>query len=268
MGLSGLQLIAVDREQRAIGVLRILEGVARGDVAGEINALAVGRESRLPQLLLKLLVGALYQLDAGTAVDVVEPHLTGPERAPGGKMLLGDNVTAVGAPARLIEQAEVFLRQLLLVRAVGPHDPDVVAAGAIRDEGDAPTVRRPARLLLIGQSLGDARWRAARDRHDIDVAEHVEHDAPAVRRHVDVHPGAFVRADRHLAKRQALRSFHVPLCRVGLDALFRRRCRWRSMLGRCLAGARVGRRLFLRLGNGAAGKEKGGERDLGEHGEP
>src|SRR3546814_5421543 len=79
-------------------------------------------------------------------------------------MLLGDEERAVGRPARLIEQAEILLRDLALVAAVAVHQPDIVAARAVGDEGDALAVGREARLMLKGETLGDSRRRPALDR--------------------------------------------------------------------------------------------------------
>src|SRR3546814_17503130 len=86
-------------------------------------------------------------------------------------MLLGDEELAIGRPARLVEEAEIFLRDLALIAAVAVHQPAIVAARAVGDERDAPAVAREARLMLKGETLGDSRRRPALDRHDVDVAQ-------------------------------------------------------------------------------------------------
>src|SRR6185369_14372165 len=106
MRFAAFELVAFDREQLGVGILRILEDRAGGYVASEIDALAVGREGGLAEFLLVLLVDALDQLHARAAVDAVQPHFSSAERASGGEVLLGDDKTAVGAPTRLVEEAE------------------------------------------------------------------------------------------------------------------------------------------------------------------
>ena len=141
---------------------------------------------------------------------MIEPDFAGAERAPGGEMLLGDDELTVGTPARLVEQAEIFLRQLALVAAVTVHDPDIVAAAAVGDEGDALAIGREARLMLISEPFGDTSGRAARDGHGVDIAEEVEGDRLAVRRDINVHPAAFVDRDRYLVRYHSGRRVDVP----------------------------------------------------------
>ena len=132
-------------------------------------------------------------------------------------MLLGDDELAVGRPARLVEQAEIFLRDLLLVAAIAVHQPDIVAARAVGDEGDTLAVGRETRLMLIGESFGDPRRRAALDRHGVDVAEQVERDRAAVGRDIDIHPATLVDRELDLACCEARRGVDVPFVgfRVG-----------------------------------------------------
>ncbi len=216
-GLAGIEFVALDVEQVGVRILRILEGGAGGDVAGEINGLAVGRVDGLAQLLLVLLVGLLDQRNAAAAGDVVEPDLAGAERAPGGEMLLGGDEAAVRAPRRLVEEPEILLGQLALVRAVDVHDPDIVAAAAVRGEGDAAAVGRETRLLLVGEAFGDPGRSAAGDRQGVNVAEQVEGDEAPVAGNVDVHPGAVVDVYGNLPRGHARRGVDVPFGRlVGL----------------------------------------------------
>ena len=213
--LAGHHVIALDVEQVGVRILRIFEDRAGGHVAREEDALAVGGVDRFAKLLLQFLTRALDQLHAAAARDVIHPYLAGAERARGGEMLLGDDEAAVGAPARLVEQAEVFLGQLALVAAIQIHQPDIVAAAAIRHEGNALAVGREARLLFIGEALGDPRRGAAGDRHGIDVAEQVEREHRAVARHVDVHPAPLADRDRHLPRRHAGGRVDVPFGWLG-----------------------------------------------------
>jgi hypothetical protein len=241
-----LELVALDLEQIGVRILGIFEDRTGRDVAGEVDALAVGRVDRLAELLLVLLVGLLDERYPGPAGDVVEPDLAGAERAPGGEMLLGRDEAAVGAPARLVEEPEILLGQLALVRAVDVHDPDIVAAAAVGGEGDAPPVGREARLVLVGEAFRDPGRRAAGDRHGVDVAEHVEGDRPPVAGDVDVHPGAFVDVDPDLARGHPRRRVDVPF--LGLGGLGGRRPGGRGREGTRLALFRIGCLILGRLG--------------------
>ena len=209
--LPGFQIDALDGEIALRGILRIDEGAAGRGVAGVIDRGAIWRVDRLAELFLQFLGGARDQLYPAAARDVVDPDLAGAERALGGEMLLGDDVFAVGAPARLVEKAEILLRHLTLVVAIDVHDPNVVPPSPIRGEGDAAAVGRKARLHFPRQPLGDAARRAAGDGHGVDVAEQGEDQRAAVGRDVEVHPGALGGADRHLAQRGVKRGVDVPL---------------------------------------------------------
>ena len=123
---------------------------------------------------------------------MVEPDLAGAERALRGEMLARGDILAVRAPGRRVQQAEGLPGDRARARSVGVHHPDIVAAAAVRGEGDQPPVGREARLHVEGEARGDPRRRPARDRHGVDVAEQVEGDRPPVRADVDVHPGALV----------------------------------------------------------------------------
>ena len=141
---------------------------------------------------------------------MVEPDLAGAERALRREMLARGDILAVGAPGRRVEQAEGLARDRPRARAVGVHHPDIVAAAAVRGEGDQPPVGREARLHVEGEARADPRRPPAGDRHGVDVAEQVEGDRPPVRADVDVHPGALVDVDRHLAQARARRRVDVP----------------------------------------------------------
>ena len=95
-------------------------------------------------------------------------------------MFFGDDKAPIRAPARLIEQAEVFLGQLTLIRAVNIHDPDIVTAPAIRHKSDALTIGRKARLVLIGQALSNPHRLATGDRHGVNIAQQVKGDSLAI----------------------------------------------------------------------------------------
>src|SRR3546814_8524218 len=97
---------AVGREQLGVGVLGIFEDVARRGGVGEIDALAVGREHRLAQLLLIFGVGPLDQRDALSAGEVIHPDLAGAERASGREMLARGDIFPVRTPGRIVEEGE------------------------------------------------------------------------------------------------------------------------------------------------------------------
>ena len=205
------KIVALDGEGALRRILRIFEDRARGDVARIIDRAAVGRVNRLAKLFLQCLAGTRDQLYAAAPRNVVEPYLAGAERALRGEMLFRHDIIAIGRPARLVEQAELFLGQLALVRPVGIHDPDIVAATAIAGERDARPVGREARLHFPGQPLGDPGWRTARDRHRVAVAQQRESQAAPVGRDVDIHPRAFVGTDWNLPDIRPARCAYVPL---------------------------------------------------------
>ena len=191
-------------------------------------------------------------------------------------MLLGDDVAAVRAPRRLVEQAEVLLRHLALVAAIDVHDPDVVAAAAVGREGDPPSVRRKARLVLVRQAIRDPGRRATGNRHGVDVAEQVERDRAPILRHVDVHPAALIGRDPDLARGHAGRGGDVPLLRLGGGTGRRssRRGRWqwpghlvvgigRLILGRLRLGDR--RRLVRRRGVAALREGSAARQNCRQH---
>src|SRR5262249_9838842 len=89
-------------------------------------------------------------------------------------------------------------RKLLELRAVGVHDPEIPAAIAIADERNPLPVAGPSRLLVPREPRRDRARRASLDRHDIDVAEHVEGDRPAVGTDVEreIRPFVGIELDR------------------------------------------------------------------------
>ena len=129
---------------------------------------------------------------------MIEPHLAGPERARRGEVLARDNVIAVGGPVRSVEQAEAFLGDRALGRSVAVHYPDIVAAAAVGRKGDFASVGRVARLHVPRVAARQRPGLAAGDRHDVNVAEHVEGDLTAVGRDVEVHPRALGDVDQHV----------------------------------------------------------------------
>jgi len=210
------QVILFDIEQVAVAVLGIDEGAAGSDVAGIIDRLAVGCVNRFAKLLLVRFARFLDQLHPAAAGDMVDPDFPRAQRTLGGEMFLGHDIAAVGAPARLVEQAEFFLGHLLLVAAVAVHDPDIVTAAPVGGEGDAVAVGREARLDFPGQTLGDPDRRPAGDRHGVDIAEQGKGDAVAVRADVDVDPAALVDVDRNLLDRRAGWRVDIPFAFFGL----------------------------------------------------
>ena len=214
------EVMALDREDARVRILRVFEDRAGRGVAGVVDRRAVGSEHRLAQFLLEPFIGALDHLHPAAAADVVEPDLAGAGAAFGGEVLLGGNEAPVGRPVGLVEQAEILLGHLPLVAAVDIHHPDIVPAAAIRGEGDAGAIGREARLHLPRETFRDPLGRAAADRHGVDVAEQSEGERLPVGRDVDIHPRALVGLDRHLLEHRTLGRFDAPafvrLCGLAL----------------------------------------------------
>ena len=141
---------------------------------------------------------------------MIDPDFARTERPSGGEMLLGYDIAAVGAPARLVEQAELFLGHLLLVAAVAVHGPDIVATAPVRGKGDALAVGRKARLHFPGQAFGNPGRGPAGYRHGVNIAEQREGDALAVRADVDIDPAALVDIDRDLLDRRTGWRVDIP----------------------------------------------------------
>ena len=171
---------------------------------------AIGRIDGFTQLLLILLIGLLHQRHTISTGNMVEPHFASPERTTGGKMLLGNNEPAIGTPARLIQKTKLFFRHLTLIRTIDTHDPDIVAATAIRRKRDTFTVRRKAWLDLVWQSFGNPVRDAARYGQGVDVAQQIKGNGPTIRANVKIHPGAFVYVDPDLTNFHTRRRRHIP----------------------------------------------------------
>ena len=214
--LAGLAIEALDHIDLAVRVLAVVEGLAGCGVITEVEVTAVRREGRFAGILL--LGATLGQLHALATRAVVHPHLAGPERAARGEMLSTHDKLAVRRPVGLVQQTEALVADLGRVRPVAVHHPDVVAAAAVRGEGDLTAVRRIFGLHVPGDAAGDDPGLAARDRHHIDVAQQVEDDFTSVGTDVQRHPGAFGDVQRNIARRSG-RSLDVPF---GLVLIVRR----------------------------------------------
>jgi hypothetical protein len=93
------------------------------------------------------------------------------------------------------------------------HDPDVVAAFAIGNEGDPLAVGRKARLAVEGHAAINQLGFAALDRKRVDVAQEFEGESLAIGRGVERKPGAFIGGEGHFAiGLQGQRFFLVLLC--------------------------------------------------------
>ena len=215
------QFMAPDREDGPVRVLRVLEDGPGRDVLAVIHVLPVGRERRLAELLLELLARTLDEHHALAAVEAVEPDLARAERAPRREVLATRNVAAAGMPHGIVQQAEGFLGDLPRAAAARIHDPQVVAAGAIRRERDPLAVGRVARLHVPRQARRERACFAALDRQLVDVAQHIERDALAIRADVDAHPRTGARVDRNIAALAGWRGDvpRVLLLLVGLGGL-------------------------------------------------
>ena len=85
-------------------------------------------------------IGTFDHGDAATAVTMIDPDLTGTERAGRREMLARRDVGTVWGPVRVIQQPKRFLRQLTHVAAVGRHDPYVVATPRVADVSDLGSI--------------------------------------------------------------------------------------------------------------------------------
>uniref|UniRef100_A0A0N4Z2Z0 BON domain-containing protein n=1 Tax=Parastrongyloides trichosuri TaxID=131310 RepID=A0A0N4Z2Z0_PARTI len=211
LDLARLAIQAADHIELGVRILGVFKDAARRGVVAEVHVAAVGREGGLARVLL--LGAALGQLHAAAAARaVVHPHLARAQRARGGEVLAPDDELAVRRPGGGVQQAEGLAGHLARVGAVAVHDPQVVAARAVRGEGDETAVRRIARLHVPGDARGDGAGFAAADRHHIDVAQQVEDDLAPVGADVQRHPGAFVDVDVDVAL-GADGVLHVPFRR-------------------------------------------------------
>ncbi len=106
-------------------------------------------------------------------------------------MLAGCQIVAVRAPAGAVEQTEVLKGELAQCAAAAFQQPQVVAAIAVRGEGDMAAVGAVLRLHVPGEACGQWRSGPAADGHFVEVAQQVKGNMLAIRRNVDAHPGAF-----------------------------------------------------------------------------
>jgi hypothetical protein len=107
-------------------------------------------------------------------------------------MLAGDEVIAVGGPGGIVEKSGIFFGNLPRLGAVGIHYPDVVAATRVAREGYKFPVGAEFWLDLKRDPAAERFGFSAGDRHDVDVAQQIEHDLFSIRAYVEVHPGSFV----------------------------------------------------------------------------
>src|SRR5579872_903388 len=112
-----------------------------------------------------------------------------------------ENISAVGSPSRFVRAKVFVFDNGVRIRAVGIHDPEIVLAGAVRDEGDVFSVGREAGMsverdaALLRKTFGVASGYG----HAIDVREKIEDDPFAVGRYVHGHPGALGGVERDVA---------------------------------------------------------------------
>ena len=135
---SVLEVEPLDRVDLAARVTVVLVRPTRRGVLREVDVARVGREGRLAEVLLP--VRLLVEGDSLAAAPVVEPDLARAEAARAGEVLARGDVLAARVPDGVVDQAEVFLRHLLRVLAVGVHHPHVVAARGVAQVGDALAV--------------------------------------------------------------------------------------------------------------------------------
>ncbi len=217
--LARLAVQALDRVDRGMRVLVVLEVRPSAHVLGEIHPAAVRAHCRLAEILLVVLL--LGELQAVAAADVVQPQLARAERTFGGVVLASDQVLAIGRPGRIVEQAEILVAHLRRAAAVAADAPQVIAAAAVGGVGEPLPVGREARLHVPGRARGQAPGVAAFDRQEVDVAEQREGDGLAVAAYVQVEPGALVDREAH-GLGGPVRGVDVPLRRIFPVGLVRR----------------------------------------------
>ncbi len=168
----------------------------------KINVAAVGRNGRPVGVLL---VFAADNFQSFAAVAVVEPDSGRRARFQSGcyGVPRHKNISAVGGPYRFVHTEIFVFDNGVRIRAVGVHDPEIVLAAAICDEGDVFSVGRKAGVGVecYAALLREAFGVAACYRHAVDVREKVEDDPFAVGRNVNGHPGAFGSVEGDVARR-------------------------------------------------------------------
>ncbi len=83
-------------------------------------------------------------------------------------------------------------RQPPEIRPIRGHQPEIVPTVAIRDEGNRGAVRRPPWHAVPRHPLRDARRLAAVDGNRVEIAQQIEDETTAVRRHVERDPRPLV----------------------------------------------------------------------------
>ena len=93
----------------------------------------------------------------------------------------------------------LILAELPGLGAVGLCNPEILAAGAIADEGNHAAVGRIDRLAVEGKPGGNGFGLPAGDRHSVKIAQEIEQDGPAITRDVERKPGAFIGGEVELS---------------------------------------------------------------------
>jgi hypothetical protein len=157
---------------------------------------------------------AADELDAFAAVARVHEQATAAPRRRADVLTAHDDETPVGRPRRLGGTDVAIHRHGARVGAVGVHQPQVVLAATVGDEGDGAPIGREPRLEVQRQArvLREALGASTGGRHAIDVAEQIEDDPATVGRDVHRHPRALRGLERDVAGRAACQR-RIP--RVG-----------------------------------------------------
>ncbi len=92
---------------------------------------------------------------------------------------------------------QVFLlaAHRLRVAAIRIHDPQVVGAAPVTDEGDGAAVGAEAGLKVPRQTAGESAGLASLHGHRVDISQHVENQCLAVGTDIDTAPGGLIRVD-------------------------------------------------------------------------
>src|SRR5579871_6678498 len=109
------------------------------------------------------------------------------------------NIFPIRRPRRRNKIAPRIFRNLLRVATVRFHDPDVVAAFAIREKRDPLSIGRKSRLAVKRHSAGDQLRLSAFNRERVNIAKQFEDDRLAVGRDVERKPRSFIGGELNLA---------------------------------------------------------------------
>ena len=187
--LPALEIAARDRP-----VGQVIFGPGMAALGRIIEIAAIGRRDRAHGIHLRVpIVGrsCLGDLDAAAAVAVIHEQLERQDRMDRARDI---DIAAVGRPGgRGIDGERLVLRQLPKAGAIDIGDPEIGDARPVGEEGELLAIGREDRIALERHAGQQRPRRAPAGVQRIDVAQQVEQDRLAVRRHVGLHPGRLMR---------------------------------------------------------------------------